>query len=259
VGIVPRTLEAWKARMLVSVVHAIKSSASFRGILLEASRRGILKDHKTLRRYLDLLVESEVLAVELRDVGSVRLQQLYTVRSNRPKITVGLAVLRWHGLNWDVPETEMRKVFTDYEGLVRSALFENALMASLEDSLVHETYMDAKKRTGAVSFVVAMLTTRKLDVPYMLTRADEMRVGKALRRMFRRILETTSSRETEVSASVFFPVRSRFLNIARQYAQSGFWKILESKGVGELGLHIVESLTDYDIIMTAGKQLGVTG
>lgn len=255
----PRTLEARKARMLVSVVHALKCGASFRGILLEASRSGILKDHKTLRRYLDLLVKSEVLGVEMRDVGSVNLQQLYTVRSKRPKITVGLAVLRWHGLSWDVPEKDMRKVFTDFEGLVRSAVFEDHLMASLEDTLVHEICRDAKKGTGAVSFVAGMVATRKLDVPYVLRRADELRVGRALRLMFRRILEITSSRETEVSASVFFSVRSHFLNIARQYAQSGFWKLLESKGVGDLGLRIVDRLTEYDIVMSAGKQLGVTG
>ena len=254
-----RALDAEKARKLVSIVRRLGGKASFGNIMIEAAYQGVLRRHETLRRYLDLLVKSEVLSVQLRDVGSVNLQQLYRVRSKRPKITVGLAVLRWHGLNWDVPETEMRKVSTDFEGLVRSAVFENLLMASLEDSLVHETYMDAKKGTGAASFVVAMLTTRKLDMPYILRRADEMHVGRALRLMFSRIMETASSRETEVSASVFFPVRSHFLNIARQYAQSGFWKLLDSKGAGELGLRIVESLTDYDIVMTAGKQLGVTG
>jgi hypothetical protein len=255
----PRTLDARKAKELVSIVQGLKGNASFMHILQEAARAGTLRDHKTLRRYLDLLVAGGVLRMRTRDVGSAKPQQLYRVVSKEPEVYVGSAVLRRHGLNWDIPETEMRKVSTDFEGLVRSVVFERVLMASLEDSLVHEIYRDVKKGTGAVSFVVAMITTRKLDLPYILRRADEMHVGRALRLMFSRILETTSSRETEVSASVFFSVRSHFLNIARQYAQSGFWKLLESKGVGELGLHIVESLTDYDVIMTAGKQLGVTG
>jgi len=254
-----RALDAEKARKLVSIVRRLGGKASFGNIMIEAAYQGVLRRHETLRRYLDLLVKSGVLDVRLRDVGSVRSQQLYKVRSKRPKITVGLAVLPRYGLNWDVPETEMQKVPTDFEGLVRSGVFENVLVGSLEDSLVHEIYRDAKERTGAVSFVVAMLATRKLDLPYILKRADEMQVGRALRLMFTRILKTTSSRETEVNASIFFAVRSHFLNIARQYAQSGFWKLFESKGVGELGLQIVENLDDYDIITTAGKQLGVAG
>jgi hypothetical protein len=153
----------------------------------------------------------------------------------------------------------MRKAFTDFEGLVRTSIIEDLLVASLEDSLVHETYRDAKKSTGAISLVAAMLTTRKLDVPYIISRADKMHVGKALRLMFSRILKIASSGETEASASVFLPVRNHFLNIARQYAQSGFWKLLESHGIGKLGLQMVDSMTDRDIIMTAGKQLGVTG
>jgi hypothetical protein len=254
-----RTLDIEKARKLASIVQKLRGTASFSNIMIEAASQGVLRRHETLRRYLDLLVKGGVLDVRLRDVGSVNPQQLYTVRSKRPKITVGLAVLRRHGLNWDVPETEMRKVSTDFEGLVNSEVFDRVLMASLEDSLVHEIHRDAKKSSGAVSLVVAMLATRKLDLPYILKRADEMQVGRALRLMLTRILKTTSSRETEANASIFFAVRSHFLNIARQYAQSGFWKLLESKGVGELGLQIVENLDDYDIITTAGKQLGVAG
>jgi hypothetical protein len=132
-------------------------------------------------------------------------------------------------------------------------------MGSLEDSLVHELYRDAKKNTGAVSLVVAMLATRTVDLPYILKRADELHAGVALRRIFIRILMTISSGETEVGASVFFAVRNRFLNIARQYSRSGFWKLVESKGVGHLGLDVVQGVNEYDIVVAAGKQLGVTG
>lgn len=254
-----RALDAEKARKVASIVRGFGGSASFRNIMVEAARQGALRRHETLRRYLDLLVKSEVLSVQLRDVGSVNLQQLYRVRSKRPRITVGLTVLRSHGLNWDVLEVESRRVFTDFEGLVRAVVFEDVLAGSLEDSLVHELYRDARRGTGAVSFIVAMVATRKLDLPYILGRGDGMHVGRALRRLFIRVLEAASSSETEVTASVFFAVRTHFLKVARQYAQSGFWKLLESRGVGELGFHIVDNLSDYDIIMTAGKQLGVTG
>ncbi len=254
-----RALDGDRARRLPRVVRELGGRASFGNIMTEAARQGVLRRHETLRRYLDLLVLGGVLGVRLRDVGSVQRQQLYTVKSMRPKITVGLAVLGRHGLNWDVPESEMRRISTDFEGLTRAAAFDHTLMGSLEDSLVHELYSDAKKSTGAVSFVVAMLATRKVDLPYILKRADELHAGVALRQIFIRILKTMSSSETEVGASVFFAVRNRFLNIARQYSRSGFWRLVESKGVGQVGLGVVEGVNDYDIVVAAGKQLGVTG
>lgn len=254
-----RALDADRARRLPRVVRELGRGASFGNIMTEAASEGVLRRHETLRRYLDLLVMGGVLSVRLRDVGSVKRQQLYTVKSIRPKITVGLAVLGRHGLNWDVPENEMRRISTDFEGLARAVAFDHTLMGSLEDSLVHELYRDAKKNTGAVSFVVTMLATRTVDLPYILKRADELHVGVAMRRIFIRILKTTSSNETDVGAAVFFAVRNRFLNIARQYSRSGFWKLVQSKGVGQLGLGIVEGVNDYDIVLSAGKQLGVTG
>ncbi len=252
-------LDADRARRLSRVVRELGGRASFVNIMTEAARQGVLRRHETLRRYLDLLVMGGVMGVRLRDVGSVQRQQLYTVKSMQPKITVGLAVLRRHGLNWDVPESEMRRISTDFEGLARAAAFDHTLMGSLEDSLVQELYRDSEKSTGAASFVVAMLATRKVDLPYILKRADELHAGVALRRIFIRILRTTSSSETEVDASVFFVVRNRFLNIARQYSRSGFWKLVESKGGGQVALGVVEGVNDYDIVMAAGKQLGVMG
>lgn len=254
-----RALDADRARRLPRLVRELGGRASFGNIMTEAALQGVLRRHETLRRYLDLLVMGGVLSVRFRDVGSVKRQQLYTVKSMRPKITVGLEVLRRHGLNWDVPENEMRRISTDFEGLARAVVFDHILMGSVEDSLVHELYGDAKKNSGAVFFVVAMLATRTVDLPYILKRADELHAGVALRRMFLRILTTMSSGETEVGASVFFAVRNRFLNIARQYSRSGFWKLVESKGVGHFGLDVVQGVNEYDIIVAAGKQLGVMG
>jgi len=252
-------LDPRKAEAVTGIVEALRDAGSFRNIMREATRIGVLKRHETLRRYLDLLVIGKVLRVRTRDVGSVNLQQLYTVSSKSPRVWVGLAALRRHGLNWEIPETEMRKVQTDFEGLARAKAIDTVLIASLEDCLIQELYRDAKRETSAVSFVIAMMSTRTLDLPYLLRRGDQMRVGKAVRLLFNRILEMVSSKETEVAASVFMTVRAQFLKIARQYTQAGFWKLVDEKGVGDLGLRIVRDLTEYDVIMTAGKQLGVTG
>ncbi len=254
-----RPLDASKARELVEIVQALGAVASFRNIMREAARRSVLARHETLRRYLDLLVWGKVLKVRTRDVGSVNRQQLYTVNSKTPKVLVGPEALRLHGLNWDVPENELRLVSTDFEGLARSKMIDTTTVASLEDCLVHELREDSTKDTGAIQFVIAMISTRRLHLPYLLWRADKMRVGRSMRLLFDRVLQITSSTETETPASVFMALRSQFLKIARQYSQAGFWKLVDERGVGELGLRIVKDLTEHEVIMTAGKQLGVTG
>jgi len=255
----PRILDARRAEELTDIVQDLGNAASFRNIMREAGRVGVFKEHKTLRRYLDLLVKGKVLRMRTRSVRSINLQQLYTVNSRKPEVCVGLAVLRRYGLNWEIPETELRRIRTDFDGLVRSRLFDNTLMASLEDCLVQEFHRDLSKRSGATSFVIAIISTRMLDLPYLLRRADEMRLGKALRLLFKRILEVVSSSETEAAASVFMAVRAHFLKIARQYSQSGLWKLIDERGVGNFGLRTVSSLSEHEIIMAAGKQLGVTG
>jgi hypothetical protein len=255
----PRSLSSANVKALADTVKGLGRAASFRTILRESALAGVLVEHKTLRRYLDLMLAGNVLKVETRNVGSVLPQQKYTVTSSRAQVRVGLAVLREYGLNWDTPSTSVRTVSTDFEGLVRSKITNSVLMASLEDCLVHVFREDALEKTGAATLVSAMLSTVRLDLPYLLRRADEMRVGRAVRMLCRRILDITSSNKTEVAASVFVAVRTRFLKIARQYAQTGFWKLVEEKGVGELGVEIVEKLADDEIVMAAGKQLGVTG
>jgi hypothetical protein len=130
----------------------------------------------------------------------------------------------------------------------------------LEDCLVHEAHRDALKKTGAIMFVAAMISTRRLDLPYFLKRADEMRLGRALRLLLKRILEVTSSSSTDLDASSFLAVRDRFLKIARQYAQSGSWRLADDEeGIGAVGIKIVNGLSESDLILAAAKQLGVTG
>lgn len=162
-------------------------------------------------------------------------------------------------MNWSAPSASFRTVSTDFEGLVRSKIADSVLTGSLEDCLIHVLHEDALKNTGATALVSAMLSTARVDLPYLLRRADEMHLGRAVRLLFRRILEILSSNKTSVAAWVFMAVRAKFLQIARQYAQTGFWRLVEERGVGELGVEIVRNLADEEIIMTAGKQLGVTG
>ena len=256
----PKSLDGLKARALAKTVEKLRDGCSFRNLLRETAGEGIIKDNKTLRAYLDILVAGNILGVRTRDVGSVYRQQIYFVKADRPKVWVGLSVLQRHGLNWDTPLADKRLVPTDFDGLVRSRNFEAGRMASLEDCLVDEVYTDAKKNTGTISLVAAMIATKRVDLPYLLRRADQKHVGKAMRILLRRILEIASNNRTELDATSFLAVRSNFLKIARQYTLTGFWKIVDSQvGTGNLGLSVVRGLSEYEIVIPAAKQLGVAG
>jgi len=252
--------DAVKAREAVTTIEKLNGSSSFRNILKETARQSIIKDHKTLRLYLNLLVAGKVLSVRTRDVGSVYRQEIYALKSNKATVWAGLDVLQRHGLNWGKDLTDMRPILTDFEGLVRSKIFEKRLMASLEDCLVNELYTDAKKNTGTTFLVIAMISTMKVDLPYLLRRADQIHIGRAIRFLFRRILEIASSNRTEFDGAAFLVVRDHFLRIARQYAQTGFWNQIEHEtGKGKLGLSIVNRINESEVISAAGKQLGVIG
>jgi len=132
---VPKSLDGLKAKELVAAIEKLGDASSFRNLLKETAREGIIKDNKTLRAYLDLLVAGKVLEVHTRDVGSVYRQELYILKTDKPKIWVGLGILQRHGLNWDFSPSDIRPVLTDFDGLVRSKSFEAGRMASLEDCL----------------------------------------------------------------------------------------------------------------------------
>jgi len=255
----PRALDPAKAEKVTKVVRRLGKGASFRNVWTEVAREGIIKHHRTLRAYLDLLTRCGVLTVRKHDVGSVYAQEIYLLKSQRPKIWVGLSILQTHGLSWDVPETDKRVISTDFSGLVRSKLYDHSLMASLEDCLVNEVYMDAKNKTGTVTFVGAIISTRRVDLAYLLKRADEKRLGRAFRLLFKRMLEIVSSNITDLDAPTFLAVRDRYLMIVRQYVQSGVWNLVEENAAGAIGLNIVQNLRESDLILAAAKQLGMIG
>src|SRR3972149_1303200 len=108
------------AETIVDVVESARRHASFSRILLECRRRGAAKWDRTLRKYLDLLVQGEVLRKNTRNVGSVFPMELYTVKSTRARIQIGLSVLIYHGLNWEIEKPELVSVYSDISALVRA-------------------------------------------------------------------------------------------------------------------------------------------
>ncbi len=252
------------AQQIVLTVRKLEGGASFRKILLEANSQGLISDHRTLRRYLDLLVNARILKVRERDVGSVNPQQLYTVVGSRAHLWAGPTAMRAHGLNWDVPENQLYPLATsDLEAMVRAKPYlyqgETKLLAGLEDNLAFELERDEKEHTGTTELVAAMLAAKTLDFPYLLRRADSQGIGQTIRLLFKKITDTFTSVPEEVEGRAFLETRARFLKILRYYNSREWLKLVDNRGRGRLGLAVVSGLTPSQIVSATGKQLGIAG
>lgn len=251
------------ALQILQIVRRLKSQASFGNILLEANRQGTLAWHRTLRRYLDLLVKAEILNVKQRNVGSVNPQQLYSQTGSQAHLWTGLKAVQIHGLNWDVPDRELHRMASDLEAMLKAKIHRitgsERLVASLEDTLIHELKRDLSRQTGSTEFLVAMLATKPVDLPYMLRRADSQQVGQTVRQLFKKIIEAFTSLPGDVEGRTFLEARTHFLKILHHYNSRGFLKLIETPSRGKEGLTIVQALSSDQIVSATAKQLGVTG
>jgi len=251
------------AETIVDVVESARRRPSFSRILLECRRRGAAKWDRTLRKYLDLLVQGEVLRKNTRNVGSVFPMELYTVKSTRARIQIGLSILIYHGLNWEIEKPDIVSVYSDISALVRAKsvrLSSKMILAgSLEDCLAYELKRDAHAKRGTSELLVPILATRRLDLPYVFDRADRIGVGRTIRVLFRRIFKTFFSPSSISDGRAFLATRGTFLRIMRQYSRSGEIKLLDEKGKGSDGIDNVSGISESVIVNLAAKQLGVIG
>lgn len=258
-----KSLRQETAETIVDVVENAGPRASFSTILLECRRRGAAKWHRTLRKYLDLLVQGEILRRTTRDVGSVFPMELYHVKSTRARIQIGLSVLIYHGLNWEIEKPDIVSVYSDISALVRAKsvrLSSKMILAGcLEDCLAYELKQDARVKRGTSELLVPILATRLLDLPYVFDRADRIGVGRTIRVLFRRISKTFFSPSSILDGRAFLVTRGTFLRIMRQYSRSGEIKLLDEKGKGSDGIDNVSGLSESVIVNLAAKQLGVIG
>ena len=248
---------------VLKIVQTLKAQASFRKILLEAKSRGVVAWDRTLRRYLDLLVHAGVLQVSERDVGSVYPQQLFKQASANAHLWTGLGSLKLHGLNWDIPETQLYQVSTDLEAMVKTRpriiQGKTRLITGLEDTLIYELKRDAEEQTGTTELAAAVISTRTIDLPYLLRRADRQNIGQTTRLLVRRIMEAFTSLPVNADGRVYLEARAQFLKILRNYNSKGILKLVEKPGKGRDGLETVQALTPDQIVSVAGKQLGIQG
>lgn len=248
---------------IISIVEGLGAKASFRRIMVEANVRGVLSWHRTLRRYLDLLVQAGVLRVKEKDVGSVNPQQTYTVASKKPKLWTGVRVLQLHGLNWDTPVQGPDRLETDLAALARAKPYimegRKILATGVEDTLAYELKKDADEQTGRAELVVAILATRPVDLAYLLKRAELLQIGKTTRLLLRKMIRVYNGFVEDMDARTFLETRKRFLTIARVYRGKGLIRLLDGPGRGRDGLSIVDSISPVQIVSAAAKQLGASG
>lgn len=251
------------AETIVDVVKGAGRNASFSRILLECRRRGAAKWHRTLRKYLDLMVLGGVLRKSTLDVGSVFPMELYAVKSTHARIQVGLSVLIYHGLNWEIEEPDVISVYSDIAALVRAKsirLSSHMIFAGcLEDCLAYELRQDAHAQRGTSELLVPILATRPLDLPYVFDRADRIGVGRTMRVLFRRVSKAFVSPDSISDGRSFLTTRDTFLRLLRQYSRSGALKLLDEKGKGSVGVDNVSGLSESTIVNLAAKQLGAIG
>jgi len=251
------------AETIVGVVKRAGRSASFSRILLECRRRGVAKWDRTLRKYLDLMVLGGVLQKSTRDVGSVFPMELYTVKSTRARIQVGLSVLIHYGLHWEIEDPDILCVQSDIAALVRAKAVrvksQMILAGCMEDCLAYELRRDARGRRGTSELLVPILATRPLDLPYLLDRADRIGVGKTMRVLFRKIARAFVSPRSISDGRAFLATRDTFLRLMRQYSRSGALKLLDGAGRGSVGVDSIGGLSESTIVNLAAKQLGVIG
>jgi hypothetical protein len=189
--------------------------------------------------------------------------QLYSVKSTRARIQVGLSVLVHHGLNWKIEEPDIVSVYSDIAALVRAKsirLSSGMILAGcLEDCVAYELERDARTKRGTSELLVPIIATRPLDLPYLLDRADQIGVGRTIRVLFRRISETFISPSSISDGRALLATRDTFLRLMRQHARSGALKMLDEKGKGSDGIANVSGLSESVIVNLAAKQIGATG
>jgi len=251
------------AAQILKIVGDLGDRVSFRAVWLEARKRGILSRDRAVRSYLDLLLAAGSLSVKCVRTKAPYPKEVYRVTGRKPVVFAGLQCLQHHGLTWESKGNDLQPIASDLEGVMRGHIFQlgarRIVMAGLEDCLIHELGEDAKKGTGYTELVAAMLATKSVDLPYMLRRADQRGLGKTVRFLLKRLEGLFASKPDVEDLVTFVSVRERFLRIMRNYASHGVDELIEEDGRGTLGLKIVRSLSDDDILAAAGKQSGARG
>lgn len=164
---------------LRNVVEAVNrltgQEPTFGDILGRLKSGGTLSNHRSLRKYLDLLVAARVLRLESRPAASpnVRPRQVYSLTGRGPYVKVGEGAMSFHGLNWETDPPALSDSEVDLEGVARATLESGTLYGSLEDTVVDALARakGAEAEAVAATYSAALLATKRFDEGYLMRRA----------------------------------------------------------------------------------------
>lgn len=233
---------------------------TFNTILHELSGRRILEFHRSLRRYLDLLVYAKLLTVkhERTTQPNIREKQVYHIAARHPIVQAGEKALLFHGLNWDLPSPMSVSARTDLQGLALATISDHIVYASLEDAIVQSLKVLPKRyprrAPELIVFATALLATQKVHFHYLLRRANEEGVMKEIVGILLQIDDTLASAQPDVEdIRTLYELRNNYYHLRKPLLKS-----LESFQVktNRQRQHIVSA---NEVIEYAGKQLGIRG
>lgn len=235
----------------------------FNAILNELSSKRILVFHRTLRKYLDLLVFAKLLTVkhEATAQPNIREKQVYhTISENSHAIMeAGEKSLLLHGLNWDIPSPLSLNVKTDLQALALATVSRNVVYASLEDTIVQSLKVLVKRYPKRASelivFATALLATQKIDFNYLLNRAKDEGIEKEIIGILVKIDSTLASPHPNVEDILtLYELRNRYAHLRKPLLKS--LEVIQATDMKHIPKDIV-SLNQ--VVEYAGKQLGLRG
>lgn len=236
---------------------------TFNVILAELSNQGILTFHRSLRKYLDLLVSAKLLSQrsEKANQPNIREKQVYHTADSRAHMEAGEKSLLFHGLNWDIPSPKSLRVQTDLQALARGFLSQNKVYASLEDTIVQSLKLlpgrYPESAPELIVFVTALLATQKIDLDYLLSRAQQEGVEKQIIQILRVIEETFATKNPDVEdIFTLYKLRNRYTHLHKKPLSKSIHDIQVISG-GKL-LPTVD-VTPNQVVEYSGKQLGIKG
>ncbi len=240
------------AESVVQSVEALRNEGTeptFNAVLAYLKSRRTLSNHRSLRAYLDYLVDSGSLNVRTEPTKqpNVRLRQVYSLTHDGPFVEAGEKTLVFHGLNWTLPSKSSVKMRTDVEGVVRGRLEGRTLYGSLEDTVV-ETLATSRGGEGngrALSFSAALLATKKFDLEYLIRRARKRGVQELMQELLDEIWYLLTSPKPEVEdLKSLYEIRRRLQSVHRTtpvHSSRPRWSLLSPD----------------ELVDAIGKQLGL--
>ena len=245
----------------LGIVKALEGQGlepTFNAILAELSAERVLAFHRSLRKYLDLLVAAKLLSItnEKPRQPNIREKQVYHTKGTEPILEAGEKAFLFHGLNWVVPSPMSLKVKTDLQALARGTLSGKIVYASLEDTIAHSPKILPARSPEVANelmvFVTALLATQKVDLQYLLFRARREGTEKEVMEILKVIDRTFSSRNPDVEdIFTLYKLRDNYLHLNRRFPRTILREVPPERRPA--------IVSQNEVVEYAGKQLGLKG